>query len=101
MSLLGQGNPCTGHCHHHGGVDQPVALDAAADRPTLFHEGGLFLTSSGCFAAAACAAFAAACVATHITFIFVLTSISSALGLSRSARRSSTAVAWPAASAGA
>ena len=101
MSLLGQGNPCTGHCHHHGGVDQPVALDAAADRPTLFHEGGLLLTSSGCFAAAACAAFAAACVATHITFIFVLTSISSALGLSRSARRSSTAVAWPAASAGA
>ena len=43
VRLLGQGHPCTGHCHHHGGVDQPEALDAAADRPTLFHAEVFFL----------------------------------------------------------
>ena len=43
MRLLGQGHPCTGHCHRHAGVDQPAALDAAADRPTLFHAEVFFL----------------------------------------------------------
>ena len=43
VRLLGQGHPCTGHCHRHAGVDQPAALDAAADRPTLFHAEVFFL----------------------------------------------------------
>ena len=67
----------------------------------LLHEGVSILTSLRCFAVAACTAFAAAVVTARVAFMFMLRSISSVLGLGRSARRSSTAVAWPAASAGA
>ena len=68
---------------------------------TLLHDVMSFLTSLHCFALPAGTALAAASQAGRVAFMFTSTSIFSTLGLSRSAHRSPTAVAWSSASASA